>query len=76
LFIPQTYPWGQEEQVDWYKAWAEVDGEPVKAYAFCLRSMASGETFHQAYPSTPASRPPLEGHERHESTEAPGEGPA
>lgn len=58
MFIPRTYPWGQEEQVDWYEAWAEADGEPVKAYVFCLRSMASGGAFHRAYPSTPGSRSP------------------
>mgnify|MGYP003350799276 CR=1 FL=1 len=27
MFVPQTYHWGQEGQVDWYEAWAEVDGE-------------------------------------------------
>jgi transposase len=63
LFIPQTYRWGQEGQVDWYEAWAEIDGEPVKAYLFCLRSMGSGGAFHRAYPH--ASQPAfLEAHER------------
>jgi transposase len=47
VFVPQTYRWGQEGQVDWYEAYAEVDGEQVKAYVFCLRSMASGGAFHR-----------------------------
>src|SRR5450755_1458125 len=25
VFIPQTYQWGQEGQVDWYEAHAEID---------------------------------------------------
>lgn len=38
-FVPQSYRWGQEGQVDWYEAWAEIDGEEQKAYPFCMRSM-------------------------------------
>ena len=49
VFVPQTYHWGQEGQVDWYEAYAEIDGEQVKAYVFCLRSMASGAAFHCSY---------------------------
>ncbi|MBV8843229.1 MAG: IS21 family transposase [Bryobacterales bacterium] len=49
-FVPQSYRWGQEAQVDWYEAWAELGGERQKLYIFCLRSMASGGAFHQAYP--------------------------
>jgi transposase len=48
-FVPQSYPWGSEAQVDWYEAWAEVDGERVKLQVFSLRSMASGGAFHRAY---------------------------
>ena len=40
-FVPQSYAWGAEGQVDWYEAWAEVGGEVQKLYIFCLRSMAS-----------------------------------
>jgi len=40
-FIPQSYRWGQEAQVDWYEAWAELGGERQKLYVFCMRSMAS-----------------------------------
>jgi hypothetical protein len=49
-FVPQSYRWGQEAQVDWYEAWAELGGERQKLYVFCMRSMASGGAFHQAYP--------------------------
>ena len=41
-FIPQSYTWGQEAQVDWYEAYADIGGEREKAYVFCMRSMASG----------------------------------
>jgi hypothetical protein len=29
-FVPQTYDWGSEAQVDWYEAFAEVMGERCK----------------------------------------------
>lgn len=48
-FVPQSYPWGSEAQVDWYEAWAELDDERVKLQVFSLRSMASGGAFHRAY---------------------------
>lgn len=50
IFIPQSYPWGREAQVDWFEAMVEIDGESQKAYLFCMRSMASGGAFHRAYP--------------------------
>jgi transposase len=49
-FVPQSYRWGQEAQVDWYEVFAELGGERQKLYVFCMRSMASGGAFHQAYP--------------------------
>jgi transposase len=49
-FIPQSYAWGQEAQVDWYEAYADIGGEREKAYVFCMRSMASGGAFHCAFP--------------------------
>ena len=49
VFIPQSYAWGQEGQVDWYEAVAEIDGEETQVYVFCLRSMASAGAFHRAY---------------------------
>lgn len=48
-FVPQSYDWGSEAQVDWYEAFAEVMGERCKVYCFAMRSMASGGAFHRAY---------------------------
>jgi transposase len=48
-FVPQSYPWGSEAQVDWYEAVAELGDEPVKLQVFSMRSMASGAAFHRAY---------------------------
>jgi transposase len=41
--------WGQEGQVDWYDALAEIDGEETTVHVFCLRSMAGAGAFHRAY---------------------------
>ena len=49
VFIAQSYDWGQEAQVDWYEAWADLAGERVKLQVFAMRSMASGAAFHRAY---------------------------
>jgi transposase len=48
-FVPQSYEWGVEAQVDWYEAWAELGGEQIKLQVFSMRSMASGAAFHRAY---------------------------
>jgi transposase len=61
-FIPQSYDWGQEGQVDWYEAEAELGGERVSLQVFSLRSMASGGAFHRAYPRA-TQQAFLEGHE-------------
>jgi transposase len=47
--VPQTYELGQEGQVDWYEAWAELSGEEVVLQVFSMRSMVSGAAFHRAY---------------------------
>jgi len=47
--VPQSYELGQEGQVDWYEAWAELCGEQVALQVFSMRSMASGAAFHRAY---------------------------
>jgi transposase len=47
--VPQSYQLGQEGQVDWYEAWAELSGEPTQLQVFSMRSMASGAAFHRAY---------------------------
>jgi transposase len=62
-FIPQSYSWGREGQVDWYEAYADIGGEREKAYVFCMRSMASGGAFHWAFPHA-SQQAFLEGHER------------
>jgi transposase len=62
VFIAQTYAWAQEAQVDWYEAWADLDGQRRKVYVFCLRSMASGGAFHRAYPHA-SQQAFLEAHE-------------
>jgi transposase len=61
-FVPQSYRWGVEAQVDWYEAYAELDGERQKVQIFCLRSMASGGAFHRAYPHA-SQQAFLEAHE-------------
>jgi transposase len=61
-FVPQSYRWGQEAQVDWYEAWAELGGERQKLFVFCMRSMASGGAFHKVYPHT-TQQAFLEAHE-------------
>ena len=49
ICVPQAYGPGQEDQVDWYEAWAELGGEQVKLQGFSIRSVASGAAFHRAY---------------------------
>src|SRR5712692_4690886 len=49
VFVPQSYGWGQEAQVDWFEAAAKLGGERCKLQFFAMRSMASGDAFHRAY---------------------------
>ncbi len=55
VFIPQSYDWGVEAQVDWYESYADLDGERTKLQVFEMRSMASGGAFHGPT-RTPRSR--------------------
>jgi transposase len=48
-FVPQSYEWGIEAQVDWYEAYADLSGERTKLQVFSMRSMASGAAFHCAF---------------------------
>ena len=48
-FVPQSYRWAHEAQVDWYEAWVDVGDERTKVQVFAMRSMASGAAFHRAY---------------------------
>jgi len=50
VYIPQQYAWGEEGQVDWYEAEADLDCERQKVQVFAMRAMASGAPFHRAYP--------------------------
>jgi transposase len=49
VFVPQSYDWGVEAQVDWYESYADLDGVRTKLQVFEMRSMASGGAFHRAY---------------------------
>jgi transposase len=62
VFIPQSYEWGVEAQVDWYEAWAVLGDERTKLQVFEMRSMASGAAFHRAY-SHATQQAFLEAHE-------------
>ncbi|MDE3110452.1 MAG: IS21 family transposase [Acidobacteriota bacterium] len=48
-FVPQSYDWGGEGQVDWYEAAVDFDGERETVQFFTMRSMAGGGAFHTAY---------------------------
>jgi transposase len=48
-FVPQSYDWGVEAQVDWYDAYADLSGERTKLQGFSMRSMAGGAAFHCAF---------------------------
>jgi transposase len=61
-FVPQSYTWGHEGQVDWYEVVAELGGDRQKVQMFCLRSMASAGAFHRAYPHA-SQQAFLEAHE-------------
>jgi len=49
IYIPQSYQWGEQAQIDWYEAWVLFREERQKAQIFSCRSMASGGAFHRAY---------------------------
>ena len=48
-FVPQSYVWAQEAQVDWYEAWVDFGDERTRVQVFAMRSVASGAAFHRAY---------------------------
>src|SRR5438552_2893429 len=63
VFVPQSYQWGQEAQVDWYEATVKLGGKAQELYFFAMRSMASGDAFHCAY-SHATQQALLEAHEK------------
>ena len=62
VFVPQSYQAGQEGQVDWFEASAELSGELRVLQSFAMRSMGSGDAFHRAYTNA-TQQAFLEGHE-------------
>src|ERR1700685_646297 len=62
VFVPQSYQFGQEAQVDWFEATAKLSGERCVLQFFAMRSMASGDAFHRAYTNA-TQQAFLEGHE-------------
>jgi hypothetical protein len=50
-FVPQTYAWGQEAQIDWYEASVDFGSERQNVQVFCMRSMASGSRKLKLKPS-------------------------
>jgi len=63
IFVPQSYDWGVEGQVDWYEAYADLSGERTKLQCFSMRSMASAAAFHWVFLHA-TQQAFLEGHER------------
>ena len=49
-FLPLLPELGQEAEVDWGTATVILQGQPVKAEFFCMRSKASGKPFVRLYP--------------------------
>ena len=41
-FVPQSYRWAQEAQVDWYEAWVDLGDERTRVQVFTMRSMGTG----------------------------------
>src|SRR3954470_19169706 len=62
IFVPQSYAFGQEAQVDWFEASAKLGGERCVLQFFAMRSMGSGDAFHRAYTNA-TQQAFLEGHE-------------
>ena len=63
IFVPQSYDWGVEGQVDWYEAYARIGGEEQKVYVVVMRSMGSAGALHRGYPR-PTQQAFFEAHEK------------
>lgn len=63
IFVPQCYAPGQEAQADWYEATVRLGDSERKLHFFSMRSMASGDAFHRAYPH-PTQQALLDAHEK------------
>ena len=62
VFVPQSYGFGEEAQVDWFEASAKLSGERCVLQFFAMRSMGSGDAFPRAYTNA-TQQAFLEGHE-------------
>src|SRR5437879_6327848 len=62
-FVPESYDWVSEAQVDGYQAAVDFDGEREPVNFFTMRSMAGGGAFHTAYMHA-TQQAFLEAHER------------
>ena len=60
IYVPQSYAWGDEAQVDWYEAEADLGEQRLCLQVFCMRAMAGA--FHRAYLSA-TQQAFLEAHE-------------
>jgi len=49
-FLPLEPELGQEAEVDWGTATVILEGQPVRAKLFCMRSKGSGKPFLRLYP--------------------------
>lgn len=48
-FVPQSYDWGVEAQVDWYEAGVDFEESGQTTHFFSMRSMVGGGAFHAVY---------------------------
>ena len=49
VYFPLQFDPGEEAQVDWGEAWFHLNGEPTKAFLFCMRLCHSKASFVRAY---------------------------
>jgi len=45
VFVPQSYEFGGEAQVDWYEGWAEFDGSPARRTSSACARWPRAERF-------------------------------
>ena len=57
-FVPQSYSWAQEAQVDWYEAWVDLGEERTKVQVFAMGSVSFRAYWSHDTLSSPVKRPP------------------
>src|SRR5512145_3350984 len=55
VFVPQSYQWGQEGQVDWYEAWSRSTAKSRRSTCFACGAWPAAVPFTERI-HTPASR--------------------